>query len=81
MDDIPLAGALPPGLEILADDFARNGFDVGRMVRVIAATRAFRLDSRSVDPSRPVDAARERALAAFPLTRRTRLVPGPCAPL
>ncbi len=69
VDDIPLDGALPPGLEILAEDFSRNGFDLARLVRVVAATRAFRLDSRDADPSRPVDAARERCLAAFPLTR------------
>ena len=34
-----------PRLQILADDFAAHGFDLRRLIRVIASTEVFRLDS------------------------------------
>ena len=51
VDEIPLKNSLenpyPPGLETLADDFIIHKFDLQRLIRVIAATRVFGLDSIS----------------------------------
>lgn len=38
-------GTLPPALDVLADDFVANGHDIKRLVKVIAASEAFRLES------------------------------------
>lgn len=69
VDDIPLDGPFPPGMEALADDFVAHAFNLQRLVRVIAATRVFQLSSQSADPSHPVTAEAELHWAAFPLTR------------
>ncbi|MEW6302996.1 MAG: DUF1549 domain-containing protein [Verrucomicrobiota bacterium] len=69
IDDIPLEGTLPPAMEVLAEDLVRHKFDLHRLIRVIAATKVFQLDSRSADPQHPVTELHERHLAAFPLTR------------
>jgi hypothetical protein len=70
IDDIPLdPGAVPPALDLLARDFVANGHDLRRLIAVIAATRAFQLDSRSPDPAAPATEAQEKHWAAFPLTR------------
>lgn len=69
IDDIPLEGPYPPGLESLADDFVAHDFDLRHLIRTIAATRPYTLDSRSGDPARPVTEAEEMHWAAFPLTR------------
>ncbi len=47
IDDIPLFGEYPPGLETLADDFIAHDFDIRRLIQVITATRIFRMDSRA----------------------------------
>lgn len=41
----------PRVLDLLADDFVASGFDLKRLVRVIAATRVYQLTSRQSDPS------------------------------
>lgn len=69
VDDIPLEGSFPPGLELLADDFSAHGFDLRRLVRVIVATRVFQQSSQSADPAHPVTPEAEQSWAAFPLTR------------
>ncbi len=69
VDSLPLEGPFPPGLEALADDLIEHDFDVQRLVRVIAATKVFQLDSRSADPDHPVTEKQEAKFAAFPLTR------------
>jgi hypothetical protein len=56
-----------PALAVLADDFAGHGFDLHRLVRVIAASRAAGLDG--VAGSREPTAEDEKAWAVFPLTR------------
>ena len=72
IDDLPLDGPLPEALDVLADDFVAHGFDLRRLVQVIAATRVFRLDSK-VDADVPLDAeafaTREQQCAVFPITR------------
>ena len=69
VDDIPLDGPFPPGMELLADDFIAHGCDLHRLIRVIAATRVFQQSSRSSDPSHPVTEEAEKCWSAFPVTR------------
>ncbi len=69
VDEIPLEGPFPPGMELLADDFTSHRYDLQRLIRVIVSTRAFQMSSQSADPSHPVTTAAENAWAAFPVTR------------
>jgi len=69
VDDIPLEGPFPEGLEILADDFIAHGSDLQRLIRVIASTRMFQQSSQSADPSHPVTEGAEKCWATFPMTR------------
>ncbi|MFT5524007.1 MAG: hypothetical protein ACI9HK_001957 [Pirellulaceae bacterium] len=66
VDDIPLNDDLPPGLETLADDFVAHDHDLQRLIRVIAETEAFQLDSRAPFE---ITSQHEAAFAAFPLSR------------
>lgn len=66
IDDIPLYDKLPPGMDLLAADFAKHDFDLRRLIRLIAATQAFHRDSRA---DFEITAEHERQWAAFPLTR------------
>ena len=67
IDNIPLEGPYPPGLEMLADDFVAHGYDCQRLIRVIAATDVFQRDSRADFEINLLE--HEEAWAAFPLTR------------
>ncbi len=66
VDDVPLEGPFPPGLELLADDFVQHGYDLRRLIRVIAATDVFQRDSRA---DHDITRQHESHWAAFPLTR------------
>jgi hypothetical protein len=66
IDDIPLAGPYPPGLAMLADDFVQHGYDVQRLVRLIAASDVFQRDSRA---EFEITQEHEKAWAVFPLSR------------
>jgi hypothetical protein len=67
IDDIPLeSDDYPPGFELLAEDFTAHGYDVRRLVRLIAASDAFTRDSRAEFEITP---KHEEAWAVFPLTR------------
>ena len=66
IDDIPLTGPFPPALETLADDFIRHGYNVRRLIRLLAATEAFQRDSRA---DFEITSDHERHWAVFPLTR------------
>lgn len=68
VDDLPLEGPYPPGLERLAADFAENGYDLRRLVRAIAGTAPYRRASASGDPDKPITPESEAAWAAFPVT-------------
>ena len=57
---------IPPALDVLAADFVDHGYDVHRLVRLIAATEVFRLDSAAPFE---VTTEHESAWAVFPLTR------------
>jgi hypothetical protein len=66
IDSVPLKGSFPPGLETLADDFVRHGYDLRRMVRLIASTQVFQQDSRA---DFEITEQHEKHWAVFPLTR------------
>jgi len=73
VDEIPLQDSFenpyPPGLETLADDLIIHKFDLRRLIRVIAATRVFSLDSK-VPAARSVPTLeQEKYWAAFALSR------------
>jgi hypothetical protein len=71
VDNIPTDGDVPPAMQLLADDFVAHGYDLQRLMRLIAATEAFQLDS-AADPAVPdheITEAHDLAWAAFPLTR------------
>lgn len=69
VDEVPLEGPFPPGMELLAEDFIAHGCDLQRLVRVIAATRVFQQSSQSADPAHPATQAAEDSWAVFPVTR------------
>ena len=92
IDDIPLAGPYPPGLELLADDFVEHGYDLQRLIRLIAASDVFQRDSRAefeiTDAARKslgrISAVAAAAGADFRLADSSRVAendrrPGPCA--
>lgn len=62
--------AIPSALVILADDFRTHRFDLRRLIRLIVASRPFRLESR-LDESLDAEqfARHESAWGVFPLTR------------
>src|SRR4029450_11540879 len=65
IDDIPLAGPIAPGLEVLPDDFVARGYDRKRLIRLIAASEPYQRDSRA---GFEIGEEHERACAVFPLT-------------
>jgi hypothetical protein len=72
VDDIPVEGEVPAALDILAEDFVAHGYDLQRLIHLIAASRPFQLDSQA-DPSIPgheVTEAHEECWAAFPVIRQ-----------
>lgn len=71
VDSIPVQGSFeegtyPAGLEPLADDFIAHRFDLKRLIRLIAASEAFRLDSRA---DHELTSRHEALWASFPVTR------------
>lgn len=56
----------PQALVLLARDFAQHRYDLQRLIRVIAATQVFRLDSAA---DHEITEEHEKAWAVFPLTR------------
>jgi hypothetical protein len=71
IDDLPTDPRELGALAVLADDFIEHGYGWRRLLRVIAATRAFQLDSRAAS-DRPQDELSTKHLelwAAFPISR------------
>lgn len=66
VDNLETEEPIPAALQLLADDFVAHQYDLRRLVRIIASTEVFRLDSAR-DPE-PTDAD-EKAWAVFPMTR------------
>jgi Protein of unknown function (DUF1549)/Protein of unknown function (DUF1553) len=65
VDDLVTAEEVPEAVTILADDFVAHGYDLRRLIRIIAATQTFHLDS-AADPEPTVE--QEKAWAVFPLS-------------
>lgn len=61
-----LLAEYPPVVEILAKDLTDHNYDLRRLVRIIAATEVFQLDSASPDMVTP---DHEAAWAVFPMSR------------
>ena len=68
VDDLPASGEPPPVLLLLAGDFSAHGYDLHRLIRIIAATEVFRLESTDTAPAES-DGPNDENWAAFPLTR------------
>ncbi len=66
IDDLPAASELHPALVRLAEDFAANGTDLHRLIRIIAGTEVFKHDSAALSEG---TAEPEESWAIFPLTR------------
>jgi hypothetical protein len=66
IDDFGAAGELHPALCVLADDFTAHGYDLHRLIRVIAASEVMQLDSAM---SETAGDGQEDAWAIFPMTR------------
>lgn len=66
IDDLPLHGPFPPGLETLATDFVEHDYDLHRLIRMISRTMAFRVDSRA---DFEISEEHEKVWAVFPMTR------------
>ncbi|QEG38342.1 DUF1553 domain-containing protein [Roseimaritima ulvae] len=66
VDDIPLHGPLPPGMDRLADDFVAHGWNLRRLIRVIVSSDVYQRDSRAPFE---VTERHEQAWALFPVTR------------
>ncbi len=65
LDDLSTAGDPPRYLTVLADDFVSHGYDLRRLIRLIAATEAFQHDSRA---DHELTTAHDKLWAAFPGT-------------
>ncbi|MBI1371658.1 MAG: DUF1549 domain-containing protein [Phycisphaera sp.] len=68
IDEIPLEPPYPPGMQTLADDFVAHGYDLRRLMRLIAATRVYQLDSRAPEGVE-ITKKHENCWAAFPMSR------------
>jgi hypothetical protein len=66
VDDIPLRGPLPPGLDRLADATIDLQWDLRQLIRVVSQTRVFQQDSRA---DFEITSAHEQSWAVFPLVR------------
>jgi hypothetical protein len=67
VDSIPLTSSdARPGMELLTDDFVEHGYDLRRLIRVIASTEVFQRDWRADFEVTPLHESR---FAVFPLNR------------
>ena len=66
IDDIPLHGPYPPGLETLATDLIEHDYDLRRLIRLIALSEPLARDSQA---DFEITADHEKHWASFPLTR------------
>lgn len=66
VDNLPLDESVNPMVDVLAEDFVANGFDLRRLIRLIALSDAFTVESRTEFEITP---EHERHYAVFPLVR------------
>lgn len=68
IDNIPLQGPYPPGLEVLAQDFSKHRYDIRRLIAIIALSEPFQINSRNTGQDK-LDYRHYETYAAYPLTR------------
>ncbi len=66
VDNIPLNGPFPAAMEVLTTDFIDHGYNLHRLIHLIARCDAFRKDSRAAFD---IEDAHTQAGAVFPMTR------------
>jgi hypothetical protein len=66
VDNLQTDAQMPEALQVLADDFSSNGYDLRRLIRVIANSEVFRLESGS--GGEDVESG-QRDCSSFPMTR------------
>jgi hypothetical protein len=66
IDNLPLHGPFPPGLEELTDDFIAHDYNLRRLITRIAYSRPFTVDSRG---SHELTPAHQQHWACFPTTK------------
>jgi hypothetical protein len=66
--NVPSRGETPTILDVIADDFVQHGYDLRRLLTVIASTRAFQLDSRAAE-GKELSEQHWQHWAVFPMTR------------
>jgi hypothetical protein len=66
VDSIPLGDSVPRLLDLLADDFGRNHYDLRRLIRLIVASDAFQ---RSSQADFEITPAHEECYAVFPVSQ------------
>ncbi len=66
VDNIPALEPAPEALDILANDFSKQGFDLRRLIRTIALSEPFQRSSRA---EFPILREHEEAWAVFPVTQ------------
>lgn len=66
VDNLPLDEPVHPMLTVLADEFVDSGYNLHRLISLIACSSPFRVDSRSEFEITP---RHEQAYAVFPLVR------------
>ena len=66
VDDLSSLAEFPPVLEFLADDFTEHDYDLKRLIRLIAASQVFQVDSAA---DHELTSEHEVNWACFPVTR------------
>ena len=66
VDDIPLEGPFPAGMEILVNEFITSNYDLQHLIRVIAASETFQ---RSSSADFEIQSQHFSHFAVFPITR------------
>jgi hypothetical protein len=69
VDDIRAGESTPRALDVLAEDFVQHGYNLSRLIQVIATSRVYRLDSKAASAEQAISGEQEAAWAVFPLTR------------
>ena len=68
VDNLPVSGEVPAAMDVLVKDFVAHGYDLRRLVSVIASSDVFRLASCSHD-GQEISPRHAELWGAFPLAR------------
>jgi hypothetical protein len=69
VDDLPDSGELHPALSLLSADFAAHGYNLRRLIRIVATSEVFRLESSGGDAILGPSDEQDESWAAFPMSR------------